>query len=170
MFGISICCSENATLFERPNYKCHIKSQPLEVTHDKAFIVKRLTGKMGYLAIPIWNAFFTTKSREGTSGGRFPGWASRSEGSQTLWGSPRWGRWSLPNPYIFQKASVITFLWWCIENKPKRTYSSRGRGGTRLPTGLCDSSSRLVNWALFQQCSGVQCPLNWDATRRWVWH
>ena len=35
------------------NDKRHIKSQPLEVTHDKAFIIEWPAGKMGYIAIPI---------------------------------------------------------------------------------------------------------------------
>ena len=49
MFGIGVRCSKNATLFGRPNYKRHIKSQPLEVTHDKAFIAKWPTGKWAIL-------------------------------------------------------------------------------------------------------------------------
>ena len=53
MFGIGVCYSENATLFGRPDDKRHIKSQPLEVTHDKAFIIEWPAGKMGYVAIPI---------------------------------------------------------------------------------------------------------------------
>ena len=35
MFGVGVHCSENATLFGRPNYKRHIKGQPLEVTQEK---------------------------------------------------------------------------------------------------------------------------------------
>ena len=36
-------------------------------------------------------------------------------------------------------------------------------GSTGLPTELCDPSSVLINRALFQQCDGIQCPLDWDA-------
>ena len=53
MFGVGVRCSENATLFGKPNNKRHLKSQPLEVTHDKAVIIKRPAGKMGHIAIPI---------------------------------------------------------------------------------------------------------------------
>ena len=60
MFGIGVCYSENATLFGRPDDKRHIKSQPLEVTLCP-FIIEWPAGKMGYVAIPIWNALFTSK-------------------------------------------------------------------------------------------------------------
>jgi len=49
MFGVGIRCPENATLLGRPDYKCHIKSQPFEVAHDEAIITKWSTGKMAIL-------------------------------------------------------------------------------------------------------------------------
>jgi len=63
MFGIGVCYSENATPFGRPNHKCHIKSQPLEVTHDKAFIIERPASKIGNIAIPIRDALPASKGR-----------------------------------------------------------------------------------------------------------
>ena len=73
MFRIGVRCLENATLLGKPNYKCHMKSQPFEVAHDEAIITKWSTGKISHTAIPICDALSTIKSREGTSGGRFPG-------------------------------------------------------------------------------------------------
>ena len=44
---------QNATLLGGLDYKCHIKSQPFEITHDKAIIAKWSTDKMGHTAILI---------------------------------------------------------------------------------------------------------------------
>ena len=107
-------------------------------------------GKMGYTALPIWDALSTTKRREGISGDRFPGWTSRSESDRTLWGSPRWGRWSLSDSNIFRRSGVKTFLWWRFENGPARKNPSKSRGSTYLPTELRDPSCILINWAMFQ--------------------
>ena len=101
------------------------QSQPFEIAHDKAIVAKWSTGKMGHTAIPIWDILSTAKSCEGISSGRFPGWASRFKGDQTLWGSPRWEPWSLLDPSIFWRTGVATLLRWCIENKSARACHSR---------------------------------------------
>ena len=51
MFSVGVRRPENATLLGGPDYKCHIKSQPFEVTHDEVIIAK-WTGKMGHTALP----------------------------------------------------------------------------------------------------------------------
>jgi len=57
MFGVGVRCpenaTENATLLGGPDYKCYIKNQPFEVTHDEAIVTKWSTGKMDNTAIPI---------------------------------------------------------------------------------------------------------------------
>ena len=67
MLGISVCCPENVTLLGGPNYTCHIKSQSFKIAYDKAIITKWSIGKIGHIALPIWDAIPTAKSREGTA-------------------------------------------------------------------------------------------------------
>ena len=110
MFGVGVRRPENTTLLGGSNYTCHIKSQSFKIAYDKAIITKWSIGKMGHIALPIWDAIPATKSCEGTGGDRFLGWASRPTGNQTLWRSPRWGRWSLLDPDIFRKIGVATLL------------------------------------------------------------
>jgi len=165
MLGVSIRRSEDATLLSGPNHIRHIKGQSFKIAYDEAIITERSIGKMGQVVFPIWDAILATKSCEGTGGGRFLGWASRPKDNQTLWRSPWWDRWSLLHPYIFRRIGVATLLRQRIENGPVRKYHSRSGGSTCLPTELRNSSCILINWAMFQQCSRIQCSLNWDANR-----
>jgi len=53
MFGVGVRRPENVTLFGRPNYTCHIKSQSFKVAYDKAIVTEWPTGEMGHIALPI---------------------------------------------------------------------------------------------------------------------
>jgi len=53
MFGVGVCRPENATLLGGPDYKCHIKSQPFEVSYNEAIVAKWSTEKMCHTAFPI---------------------------------------------------------------------------------------------------------------------
>ena len=72
MFGIGVHRAENTTLPGGSNHTRHIKSQSLKVAYDKAIVIKWSTGKMGHIALPVWDAISTAKSHEGTGGGWFP--------------------------------------------------------------------------------------------------
>jgi len=65
MFGFGVLRPENVTLLDGPNHTCHIKSQSFKVAYDKAIITKWLTGKMGYIALPIWMKFISQKAVKG---------------------------------------------------------------------------------------------------------
>ena len=155
MFGIGVCCSENVTLFGRPNYKCHIKSQPLEVTHDKAFIAKWPTGKMGHIVISIWNTLFTTESHKRTSGGGFPGWASRSKGNRTLRRSPDEVAEVCQTQTSFKRQVWQLFFDGALRIGPKG-YIIAGVGVVLVsPQNYVIPRAVSLTRALLQQCSGV---------------
>jgi len=162
MFGVGVRRPKNATLLGGPDYKCYIKSKPFKVVYDEAIFAKWLTGKKGHTALLIWDALSTTKSREGTNSGRFPGWTSRSKSDRTLWGSSRRGCWSLSDLDVFRMTDMVALLRRCIKNRPKRACRSRSGGSTSLSTKLRDPSCILINRAMLQQCSGIQCPLDWN--------
>jgi len=114
---------------------------------------------MGHAAFPMWDAIPTTESCEGTGSGKLLGWAFKSKGDQILWRSPRRGRWSLLDPDVFLRIGVATLLRRRIKNGSSRKYHSRSRSSICLPTELHNPSCILLNWVVFQQCSGIQCLL-----------
>ena len=136
MLGVGIRSPEDVTLLGGPNHIRHIKSQSFKNAYDEAIITEWLIGKMGHVALPIWDAILATKNCEGTGGGRFLGWASWSKDDQTLWRSSRWGRQSLLDPDIFRRIGVATLLRRRIKNGSSRKYHSRTRGSTCLSTEL----------------------------------
>ena len=71
MFGFGVRRPENVTLPGRSNHACRIKSQSFKVAYDKVIVTEWLTGEMGHIALPIWDAIPTTKSCEGTGGADF---------------------------------------------------------------------------------------------------
>jgi len=167
MLSTGIRRPKDATLLDGPNHTCHIKSQSLKIAYNKAIVTKWSIGKMDHVALPLWDAIPASKSCKRTGGGRLLSWAPSSKGDQTLWRSPRWGPWSLFDPDIFRRTSVASLLRRHIENGSARKYYRRSGGSTCLPTELCNPSCILINWAIFQQCSRIQCSLNQDANRRW---
>ena len=103
-------------------------------------------------------------------GGRFFDWASRPKDNQILWKSSWWGCWSLLDPDDFWRTGMVTLLRRPIENIPSRKYHSKSGGSTYLPIELCNPLRILINWAMLQQCKGIQCSLDRDANRWWDWH
>jgi len=148
MLGADIRHPEDASLLGGPKHTRHIKSQSFKIAYDKAIITEWSIGKMGHIALLIWDAISTAKSCEGTGGSRFLGWASISKDDQTLWRSPRWDRWSLLDLNIFWRIGVAILLRRRIENGPARKYL-RSRESTYLPTELNNSSCILIKWAMF---------------------
>ena len=71
MFSVSVRRPENVTLPGGSNHTRHIKSQYFKVAYDKAIVIKWSIGEMRHIALPIWDAISTTKSRKGTGGGGF---------------------------------------------------------------------------------------------------
>jgi len=150
MFGVGVHRPKNATLLDGPNHTCRIKSQSFKVAYDKAIVTEWSTDKMGHTALPIWDAISTTKIREGTGGGRFFSWASRSEIDQTLWGSPRRGRWSLSDPDVFRRTGVVALLRRWIKNGSRGNVIAGSGGSPCLPNELRNPSCILINWAMFE--------------------
>ena len=149
ILGVGIHRPEDATLLGGPNHTCHIKSQSFKIAYDEDIITEWSIGKMGHVALPIWDAIPAIKSCEGTGSDRFLGWASRPKGNQTIWRSPRCGRWSLLDSGIFRRTSLATFLWWRVENGPARRYRIRSGGRIGLPTEL----RNLRAFSLAEPCS-----------------
>jgi len=145
------------------------KINSFNIAYDEAIVTEWSMGKIGHVSLPIWDTIPTIKDYERTGSGRLLGWAPRSNDDQTLWRSPRRGRWSLLDPDVFRMTGVTTLLWRRIKNGSSRKYRSRSGRSTYLPTELCNPLRILINWAIFQQCSRIQCSLNRDANRRWDW-
>jgi len=168
MLGIGIRRPENATLLGGPNYTRHIKSQSLKIVYDEAIITEWSIGKMGHIALPIWDAIPATKSCEGTGSGRLLGWAPTSKDDQTLWRSPRRGRWSLLDPDVFRRPGVATLLRRHIKNGSSRKYVA-GVGVV-----LVSPQSYVIPrvFSLTESCSNNVAEYNAldrDANRRWDW-
>jgi len=70
MLGISIRRPEDTILLGGPNHTRHIKSQSLKIAYDEAIVTEWSIRKIGYIAIPIWDAIPVTKSFEGTGSGK----------------------------------------------------------------------------------------------------
>ena len=70
MFGVGVRHLENATLLNRPNHTCHIKSQSFKIIYDEAIVIEWSIGEIGHIALPIRDAISVTKSYEGIGSGR----------------------------------------------------------------------------------------------------
>ena len=103
---------------------------------------------------------------EATGSGRLLGWTLRFKNDQILWRSPRWDRWSPHDPDIFWRTCMTTLLQQRIKNRSSRKYYNRSGGSTCLPTELHNPLYILINWAVFQQRSGLQCSHDWNANNK----
>ena len=65
MFGIGVRSPENATLLGRSDYKCHIKSQPFEVSHDEAIVAEWSLAKWAILLSQYEMHFLPQKAVKG---------------------------------------------------------------------------------------------------------
>ena len=167
MFGVGVRRPENATLLGGPNYKCHIK--PFKVAHDKPSSLNGRLAKWDILLSQYEMHFLPQK-------------AVKNKQWRIFWLSIQIREW--PNFMRISQTSLLKFVWlrllWrtgvatllrrCIKNGSAREYRSRSRGSPCLPIELRNPSSILINWSMFQQCSGIQCSLNRDANRQWDWH